>query len=119
MSSINRPFAAAPRAWKENQAHEIARRAGPSHDLNQSAGQLRAGLTKRGIEPVIPPRSNRKTPIEYDHEAYQRRNLIERCVNRLKQFRRIATRYEKTARAYLSMLCIAAARLWIKTVNTT
>ena len=38
--------------------------------------------------------------------------------NRLKQFRRIATRYEKTARAYLSMLCIAAARLWIKTVNT-
>ncbi len=44
--------------------------------------------------------------------------LIERCVNRLKQFRRIATRYEKTARAYLSMLCVAAAKLWIKTVNT-
>jgi hypothetical protein len=41
-------------------------------------------LTKRGIEPVIPLRSNRKTPIEYDHEAYKRRNLIERCVNRLK-----------------------------------
>ena len=67
---------------------------------------------------MIPPRSNRKTPIEYDREAYKRRNLIERCVNRLKQFRRIATRYEKTARAYLSMLSIAAARLWIKTVNT-
>ena len=75
-------------------------------------------LIARGIEPVIPPRSNRKTPIEYDREAYKRRNLIERCVNRLKQFRRIATRYEKTARAFLSMLCIAAARLWIKTVNT-
>ena len=79
---------------------------------------IRDDLTKRGIEPVIPPRSNRKTPIEYDHVAYKRRNLIERCVNRLKQFHRIATRYEKTARAYLSMLCIAAARLWIKTVNT-
>jgi hypothetical protein len=39
---------------------------------------IRDDLTKRGIEPVIPPRSNRKTPIEYDHEAYQRRNLIER-----------------------------------------
>src|SRR5262249_36646031 len=75
-------------------------------------------LAERGIEPVIPPRSNRKSPIEYDREAYKRRNLIERCVNRLKQFRRIATRYEKTARAYLSMLCIAAARLWLKTVNT-
>jgi transposase len=52
------------------------------------------------------------------HAAYKRRNLIERCVNRLKQFRRIATRYEKTARAYLSMLCIAST-LWMKTVNTT
>jgi transposase len=61
---------------------------------------------------MIPPRSDRKTPIQYN------RNLIERCVNRLKQFRRIATRYEKTARAYLSMLCIAAAKLCIKTVNT-
>jgi transposase len=71
----------------------------------------------RGIEPVIPPRSNRKTPIKYDC-SYKRRNLIERCVNRLKQFRRIATRYEKTARAYLSMLCIASTMLWLKTVNT-
>jgi transposase len=80
--------------------------------------KIAARLADRGIEPVIPPRSNRKTTIEYDREAYKRRNLIERCVNRLKQFRRIATRYEKTARAYLSMLSIAAARLWIKTVNT-
>ena len=87
-------------------------------DKGYDSDAIRDDLTKRGIEPVIPPRSNRKTPIEYDHEAYQRRNLIERCVNRLKQFRRIATRYEKTARAYPSMLCIAAARLWIKTVNT-
>src|SRR6266536_1425292 len=84
---------------------------------NHSDG-IRNDLAERGIEPVIPPRSNRKTPIEYDREAYKRRNLIERCVNRLKQFRRIATRYEKTARAYLSMLCVAAAKLWIKTVNT-
>jgi transposase len=87
-------------------------------DKGDDSDAIRDDLTKRGIEPVIPPRSNRKTPIEYDHEASKRRNLIERCVNRLKQFRPIATRYEKTARAYLSMLCIAAARLWIKTVNT-
>jgi transposase len=87
-------------------------------DKGDDSDVIRDDLTKRGIEPVIPPRSNRKTPIEYDHEASKRRNLIERCVNRLKQFRRIATRYEKTARAYLSMLCIAATRLWIKTVNT-
>jgi len=43
---------------------------------------------------------------------------LERCVNALKQFRRIATRYEKTTRAFLSMLCTGAARLRIKTVNT-
>ena len=87
-------------------------------DKGYDSDDIRNDLADRGIEPVIPPRSNRKTPIEYDREAYKRRNLIERCVNRLKQFRRIATRCEKTARAYLSMLCIAAAKLWIKTVNT-
>ena len=88
------------------------------HDINPDwllankgydSDDIRNDLADRGIEPVIPPRSNRKIPLEYDREAYKRRNLIERCVNRLKQFRRIATRYEKTARAYLSMLSIAAA----------
>jgi transposase len=93
--------------------HRYRNAPGPLHPA-----RIRNDLADRGIEPVIPPRSNRKTAIEYDREAYKRRNLIERCVNRLKQFRRIATRYEKTARAYLSMLCIAAARLWIKTVDT-
>jgi len=87
-------------------------------DKGYDSDAIRNDLAERGIEPVIPPRSNRKTPIDDDREAYRRRNLIERCVNRLKQFRRIATRYEKTARAFLSMLCIAAAKLWIKTVNT-
>jgi transposase len=87
-------------------------------DKGYDSDDIRHDLVERGIEPVITPRSNRNTQIEYDREAYKRRNLIERCVNRLKQFRRIATRYEKTARAYLSMLCIAAARLWIRTVNT-
>ena len=86
-------------------------------DRGYDSDNIRNDLAERGIEPVIPPRSNRKVPIEYDREAYKRRNLIERCVNRLKQFRRIATRYEKTARAYLSMLCIASTLIWIKTVN--
>jgi transposase len=87
-------------------------------DKGYDSDEIRDDLAKRGIEPVIPPRSNRNEQINYDRSAYKRRNLIERCVNRLKQFRRIATRYEKTARAYLSMLCIAATKLWIKTVNT-
>ncbi len=49
-------------------------------DKGYDSDAIRDDLTKRGIAPVIPPRSNRKTPIEYDHEAYKRRNLIERCV---------------------------------------
>src|SRR6266513_1265739 len=63
-------------------------------DKGYDSDGIRNDLAERGIKPVIPPRSNRKAPIEYDREAYKRRNLIERCVNRLKQFRRIATRYE-------------------------
>jgi transposase len=87
-------------------------------DKGYDSDEIRDDLVQQGIEPVIPPRSNRSAPIDYDREAYKRRNLIERCVNRLKQFRRIATRYEKTARAFLSMLSIAATMLWLKTVNT-
>jgi transposase len=87
-------------------------------DKGYDSDRIRDDLTDRGIEPVIPPRSNRKAMINYDRDAYKRRNLIERCVNRLKQFRRIATRYEKTARAFLSMICIASTMLWLKTVNT-
>jgi transposase len=87
-------------------------------DKGYDSDAIRDDLAERGIEAVIPPRSNRKVQIEYDREAYKHRNLVERRVNRIKQFRRIATRYEKTARAYLSMLSIAAAMLWIKTVNT-
>ena len=52
-------------------------------DKGYVSDAIRNDLAKRGIEPVIPLRSNRTTPIEYDREAYKRRNLIERCVNRL------------------------------------
>jgi IS5 family transposase len=51
-------------------------------DKGYDSDDIRDDLAERGIEPVIPPRSNRKTPIEYDRQAYRRRNLIERCVNR-------------------------------------
>ena len=78
--------------------------ADPVRDKGYDSDEIRADLAKRGIEPVIPPRSNRKEQIDSDRDAHKRRNLIERCVNRLKQLCRIAPRYEKTARAYLSML---------------
>lgn len=83
-------------------------------DKGYDSDAIRDDLEERGIEPVIPPRSNRTMPIDYGRDAHKRRNLIERRVNRLKEFRRIATRYEKTARAYPSMLCIASTLLWIR-----
>ncbi len=65
-------------------------------------------------EVVIPPRSNRKIWREYDTELYKERNLIERMFNKLKHFRRVATRYDKLAIAFLSFVHIAAIYLGLK-----
>jgi transposase len=59
-------------------------------------------------EAVIPPRSNLKDQREYDHHLYKERNLVERFINRVKQYRRVATRYEKTARNFLAFVQVAA-----------
>jgi transposase len=83
-------------------------------DKGYDSDEVRSALLLKGILPVIPPRSNRKEPITCDFRAYKDCNRIERMFNRLKQARRIATRYEKTALSFLSFLNIAAARLWLK-----
>jgi transposase len=62
----------------------------------------------RGAEAVIPPRSNLKEQRGFDCYLYRERNLVERFINRIKQFRRVATRYEKTARNYLAFVQVAA-----------
>ena len=61
-----------------------------------------------GGSAVIPPRSNARNPREYDKEMYKRRNLVERFFNRMKQFRRFATRYEKTAKSFLPLVHFVA-----------
>lgn len=58
-------------------------------------------------------RSTRKNPPNCDYRAYKNRNRIERMFNQLKQFRRIATRYDKTKTSYAAFLAIAAARIWL------
>lgn len=65
-------------------------------------------IESRGGEAVIPPRSNLKDQREYDRHLYKERNLVERFINRIKQFRRVATRYEKTARNFLAFVQVAA-----------
>lgn len=63
--------------------------------------------------PVIPKRNAKRKP-RFNHGLYRERNRIERLINRLKQFRRIATRYEKRAENYLAMLMIGAILIWLK-----
>jgi transposase len=72
-----------------------------------------------GAQAVIPPRSNRLTPRSYDKERYKARNLVERFFNRLKQFRRLATRYS-LRQARISLQCVLANGmcLYLATVNT-
>lgn len=77
-------------------------------DKGYDGDDVRAGFLMRGILPIIPPKANRKQPIVCDVKRYRDRNQIERMFNRLKQFRRIATRYDKTAKSYLGFLCLAA-----------
>ena len=74
-------------------------------DKGYDGDDVRSSLLMRGILPVIPPKANRKEPIACDFKAYKDRNRIERTFNRLKQFRRIATRYDKTALSFTGVRC--------------
>jgi transposase len=76
-------------------------------DKGYSSRKIRRYLRKRGIGVVI-PRQKRERRSRFDKTAYKKRNVVERLVNRLKQFRRIATRYEKRAANYLGMLTVAS-----------
>lgn len=71
-------------------------------------------LAEDGIDPVIPPKSNRKEQIPYDAAVYRQRNRVERFFKRLKHFRRIATRYEKYACTFLAMVHLTAAFLYLR-----
>lgn len=65
------------------------------------------------IEPVIPPKANRKEPRDYDMALYKARHLIENFFEKLKHYRAIATRYDKTATAFLGAIHIAASIIWL------
>jgi transposase len=74
---------------------------------------VRAELRRRGIPAVISTRSNQRRRREFDRAVHAGRNRVERRVNRLEQFRRVATRYEKRACNYLAMVKLAAALIWL------
>ncbi len=92
-------------------------------DKAYSSRAIREHLSKRGIRAVIPVPADQQShrlrrgsqggrPPAFDRERYKQRNTVERCINRLKQWRGIATRYEKTAAIYLAGLHIAGIFLW-------
>ncbi|MEZ5839469.1 MAG: IS5 family transposase [Hyphomicrobiales bacterium] len=89
-------------------------------DRGYDADFIRQEMEARGIAPIIPTRRCRKAQIAIDGHIYALRNRIERCFNKLKNSRRLATRYDKTAASYLGFVLIAAIRLWTKAfVNRT
>ena len=75
---------------------------------------LRAELNHRGAIAVIPPKTNRKGALECDFEMYKWRHLIENFFCKLKQFRRIATRYEKTDESYSAMIHLAGSAIAVR-----
>ena len=81
-------------------------------DKAYDSAELREELDERGTKPVIPNRSNRKQPFRFSKRLYKLRWRIEAAFNRLKDFRRIATRYDRLARNYLASVCLAAALVW-------
>lgn len=77
-------------------------------DKGYDSKKLVAYIWSRDAEAVIPPRSNLKEQREFDHHLYKERNWVERFINRIKQCRRVATRYDKTARNFLAFVQVAA-----------
>lgn len=83
-------------------------------DKAYDADKLIEQLKHQGIIPVIPPKSNRKEPREYDKHIYKERSLVECFIGKLKQFRRIFSRFEKWAKNYMHFVRFAAALIWLR-----
>src|SRR4051812_28299026 len=81
-------------------------------DKGYDSQPLREWLEARGTTPVIPPRRNRKLQYGYDRAIYKERNVIERMFCRLKDWRRIATRYDRNLKTFMSAVALAAAVIW-------
>jgi transposase len=83
-------------------------------DRGYDSDAFREALRSQNVTPVIPGRQCRKTHIEIDTHIYKERNVVERFFNRIKGFRRIATRYDKTEKMYLGALTMVGIILWLQ-----
>ena len=82
-------------------------------DTGDSSRKLRAYLRRRGIRITIPRKTNERRTGPFNRAIYRERNRVERLINRLKQWRRLATRYEKRVAYHQAMWVIAATLLWL------
>jgi transposase len=83
-------------------------------DAAYDSNHLRQAIADKGAVAVIPNNPSRARKYKLDKHLYAQRYLIECCFSKLKQFRRVATRFEKTARNYLAVLTLAATILWLR-----
>ena len=81
-------------------------------DKGYESNRILAFIRSEDATAVIPPKSNRRAPWEYDRELYRERNLIERAFNKLKHWRRIATRYDRRSLYFLSTLYLVSSVIW-------
>ena len=83
-------------------------------DKGYDANHLIEKMNERGAEIVIPPKRDRRVQRFYDTDLYKERNKIERFFNKLKQFRRVATRYDKLLANFMGFVKLAAIAIWLK-----
>ena len=83
-------------------------------DTAYDADYLREAIAAKGAEAIIPNNPSRALKHPLDKDLYAQRHLVECCFSRLKQVRRVATRFEKTARNYLAVVTLAAIVLWLR-----
>ena len=88
-------------------------------DKGYDADAIREELAKAEVEAVIPAKTNRRQPIPHDREKYRWRNLVERLFNKLKNWRRVATRYDKTKESYLGFVSLVSVLQWLPFVHET
>ena len=83
-------------------------------DAAYDAGHIRDAIAAKQAEAVIPCNPSRARRLPFDKHTYKARHLVECCFSKLKQFRRVATRYEKTAQNYRAVVTVAAIALWLR-----
>ena len=88
-------------------------------DKGYDTDDIRYADWSRGTQPMIPTKSNRKVRITVDQALYSLRNRIERYFNKIKNARRVATRYDKLAASFLAFVEITSLRYWLRFVNAT